>query len=179
MRAAPIVLCLMLLAPQPARAWTAGPYTFERCVETFEVAVRGSVTKVDVVDRKAGGWVLSRATVEVERVYHGISPAPKQLAFYFWSATDNMFTLAHKIEAKDRILVFLSTNLDAVQGMKTDPAVKHVLQFAKANHRGYLYKVLPDKRGNDTVVDGVFHEDPKLVIPLPAAEAFLAKKKKP
>jgi hypothetical protein len=171
-----IVVCLLVLAPVDAAAWSPGPYSFEHCVETFDAAVRGTVTKVDVVDKRAGSWVLARATVDVERVYHGIAPAPKQLAFYFWSATDNTLTIAHKLAAKDRILVFLSTNLDVVKGLKTDPAVKHMLQFAKANHRGYLYSVIPDQHGNDTVADAVFDSDAKLVLTLPAAEALLAKR---
>jgi hypothetical protein len=167
-----ILVVGLLLFSSRAAAWSPGPYTFERCVETFEVAVRGVVTKVDVVDRKPGGWELSRATLDVERAYHGLSPAPKQLVFYFWSSTDNQFTLAHKLAVKDRILVFLSTNLEPVKRMKTDAAVKHMLQFAKANHRGYLYRVVDNK-----VRDAVFADDAKLVLSLADAEALLAKRK--
>jgi hypothetical protein len=174
MRAATLVFCLLVFAPKHAAAWSPGPYSFERCVAEFDVAVRGVVKRVDVVDKKAGGWVLSRATLEVERTYHGITPAPKQLVFYFWSDTDNTFTLAHALAAKDRILVFLSTNLDPVKGMKTDAAVKYVLQFAKANHRGYLYRVTGDK-----IRDAVFAKDDTLVLSLAAAEQLLTKRASP
>ena len=172
MRVAVVALCLLFAVPQ-AVAWTAGPYTFERCVDTFDVAVRGTVTKVVVVDRKPGGWVLSRATVDVERVYHGIEPTPKRLAFYFWSSTDHDLTIAHKLAAKNRILVFLSTDLAPLKGIETDPAVKYMLQFAKANHRGYLYSI----GARDTVRDAVFAQDATLEMPLAKAEQLLAARK--
>jgi hypothetical protein len=175
MRALLVVLSLVAFVGR-AEAWSPGPYTFERCVDEFPVAALGVVSKVDTVDTRPGGWTLSRATLDVQRLYHGISPAPKQLAFYFWSTTDNAFTIAHAIAAKDRILVFLSTDLTPVQGMKTDPAVTHMLQFAKANHRGYLFTV---NAATNTIHDAVFAKDPKASLPLGSAELALKKKKKP
>jgi hypothetical protein len=161
---------------QDVPAWSPGPYEFERCVESFDVAVRGRVTKVEEVGKKPGGWILSRAHLAVERAYFGAGTA-KQVTFYFWSSTDGDLTLKHELGANQRILVFLSTNLDPLKGVEPAPAgTKWMLQFAKANHRGYLYKLDKNTDGVEVIRDALFADDTTLVRTLRTAEAALAKK---
>src|SRR5262245_55678746 len=100
-RVALIILAVLLVGSRPAAAWSPGPLPFEHCVKTFDVAARGVVTKVENVATKPGGWVLSRATLDVERLYFGITPVPKQLTFYFWSSTSGELSIAHALAAKD------------------------------------------------------------------------------
>jgi hypothetical protein len=138
---------------QGVPAWSPGPYEFERCVESFDVAVRGRVTKVEEVGKKSGGWILSRAHLAVERAYFGAGTG-KQLGFYFWSQTANHLTLKHELAANQRILVFLSTNLDSLNGIEPAPTgTKWMLQFAKADHRGYLYKLDKNTDGVEVIRD--------------------------
>ena len=170
------VVLVLLVTASPAIAWSPGPYDFQRCVDTFEVAVHGTVSKVEVVDKKAGGWVLSRAHLRVKRAYFGIPRDLGTLPFYFWSQTDNTLTLKHELAVNDQIVVFLSRNLEPAKGMKTDTSTSHMLQFAKANHRGYLYKLVRT-HGDDILHDAIFFDDPKLTLTLTAAEALLAKRK--
>lgn len=169
-----LMVLLILAVSRDAHAWSPGPLRFEDCVRKFDVAVRGRVTKVESVAKKPGGWVLSRATLDVERSYFGI-PETKLLTFYFWSHTDNELTLRHIIAIQDRILVFLSTQLDVLKGLKIDPETRYLLQFAKADHRGYLFKII-GAGDSETIQDGIFAKEPELVRTLTAAEAMLAKR---
>jgi hypothetical protein len=168
-----LVLALVLGVPRIAAAWSPGPFELERCVTDFDIAVRGTVTKVEPVATRGTGAV-SRATIALERTYFGVAAGTKTLTFYFWSKPDNDLTLPHTLVAKQRVLVFLSANLDPLKGIALDGKTTLMLQFAKANHRGYLFTI--DK---DLLRDAIFHADPKLQRTLAVAEAALAKKQPP
>ena len=239
-----IALSLLLLVPALSYGWSPGPYSFDRCVDSFDVAVRGTVSKVEEVARKKGGWVLSRADVKLVKAYRGVRAKTKTVSFYFWSATDNKLTLAHGVRKGDNILVFLSRDLSSIAsmlpggmgadspvqrirggmgadtaakrtkgGMGADTAAKRTkggmgadtaarsteggmgadrvgsteggmgadnpvffLQFAKANHKGYLFKI--EKAAGGTVVrDAVFTKDKRAVLSFGKAEKLLRKKR--
>ncbi len=165
-----LVVCLLLGAAADAHAWSPGPYSFDRCAKTFKMAVRGTVIDVHQVARRPGGWVLSHATINVRRSW-GLKARPKQVGVFFWSSTDNTLTLAHSIRKRERVLVFLSRDLKPVRGMLN--ARKHAagffLRFAKANHRGYLFKIVSSGRAR-LVRDAFFKTNQ---LPLPQAEARL------
>jgi len=173
------LLCGLVLWSRDAAAWLPGPYDLERCVATFEVAVRGQVTRVEVVARRKGGWILSRAHLDIERAYHGVAKDTKRVSFYFWSRTDNTLTVAHTLAVKQRILVFLSTNLDPLEGVEPAPETTNtrlMLQFAKANNLGYLYELATDGKGIEIIKDSLFARQTKLERSLNDAEAVLGKR---
>lgn len=138
-----------------AHGWSAGPYSFERCTKEFPIAVHGSVQRVQVVGTR-GKWVLSRATVSVSKA-HGLRWTAKRLSFYFWSSTSLRLTLPHSIKRGEELLVFLSRDLAPLRGWLPAGAKRagFFLRFAKANHRGYLFKVERPKSGA-IVRDAIF-----------------------
>jgi len=151
-----VTVLILAGAAADAHAWSAGPYSFDRCTKSFKVAVHGKVQSVTRIGTRPGGWVLSRATVGVARTW-GLNGKRKQLSFYFWSGTGGMLTIPHKISKGDDLLVFLSRDIKPILNMLSfrGKPVGFFLRFAKANLRGYLFHVV-NERGVPTVRDAIF-----------------------
>lgn len=161
---------LLLVLFSAFQVWSPGPYPFERCTKEFNIAVKGTVTKIETAV-KSGDFVLSTATLEVKKTYAG-KAHESEVRFHFWTKTDQMWTLSHDLKTGQDVLVFLSDNLEDITSKDITPSEKYFLQFAKGRNQGYLFNVLKTKKGK-IVSDAIFSNHFKGDLTLKAAEKLI------
>jgi hypothetical protein len=181
-RLAALCVLLGLGFARPAAAWTPGPRELERCWADNGIAARGEIRKLELVGRRTGGWVLARAHLRVGRAWvrrnapsrHHQLVKQAELTFYFWARTDSQLTIPHELTIGRRILVFLSDDLSPIRGVAPTPrGTQLMLQFAKANHRGYLFEIIEDR--TPYIRDPMFPRDSTLERSLVVTDTLLGR----